>query len=55
MYTNEPPVPEHRYLNVIGGFLEGVVEHENDTPILIFRHFGVDGNLLNEDRLIAQP
>jgi alkaline phosphatase D len=54
-WSNDKRLPEHRYLNVIGGFLEGVVEHENDTPILIFRHFGVDGNLLNEDRLIAQP
>jgi hypothetical protein len=48
-------LPEHRYLNVIGGFLEGTVDRENETPVLTFRHFGVNGNLLNEDRLIAQP
>jgi hypothetical protein len=39
---------------VIGGFMEGVVEREGDKPVLIFRHFGVDGNLLNEDRFTAQ-
>ena len=53
-WPEDKRLPEHRYLNVIGGFLEGVVDRENDIPVLIFRHFGVDGNLLNEDRLVAQ-
>ncbi|MYF15859.1 MAG: alkaline phosphatase [Gemmatimonadetes bacterium] len=53
-WSNDKRLPEHRYLNVIGGFLEGVVDRENNIPVLIFRHFGVDGNLLNEDRLVAQ-
>ncbi len=53
-WPEDKRLPEHRYLNVIGGFLEGVVDRENNVPVLIFRHFGVDGNLLNEDRLVAQ-
>ena len=53
-WSNDKRLPEHRYLNVIGGFLEGVVDREDNIPVLIFRHFGVDGNLLNEDRLVAQ-
>jgi hypothetical protein len=46
-------LPEHRYLNVIGGFMEGIVEREDGRPVLIFCHFGVDGNPLNEDRFTA--
>ena len=53
-WSNDKRLPEHRYLNVIGGFLEGVVDRENNIPVLIFRHFGVDGDLLNEDRFMAQ-
>ena len=44
----------HQYLNVTGGFLSATVERVEDTPTLIFRHHGVDGNVLNEDRLIAE-
>ncbi len=43
--------PEHRYLNVVGGFLAGVVERVNGKPSLTFRHYSVDGVVLNEDRL----
>ncbi|MFT5366027.1 MAG: alkaline phosphatase D [Candidatus Latescibacterota bacterium] len=53
-WPKDKRLPEHRYLNVIGGFMEGVVEREGDKSVLIFRHFGVDGNLLNEDRFTAQ-
>lgn len=49
-WSNDKRLPEHRYLNVIGGFMEGAVEREDDKPVLIFRHFGVDGSLLNEDQ-----
>ena len=41
--------PEHVYLNVIGGFLEGAVERKEGTPTLTFRHYSVDGKVLNED------
>jgi alkaline phosphatase D len=44
----------HQYLNVTGGFLSAIVERVEDTPTLIFRHHDVDGNVLNEDRLVAE-
>ena len=45
--------PEHRYLNVIGGFLTVSAERLEDKPGLTLRHHDVDGNVLNEDILIA--
>ena len=46
--------PEHRYINVVGGFLEGEVQRRNDIPRLTFRHYGVNGNLLDTDSLRAE-
>lgn len=45
---------EHQYLNIVGGFLAGTVDREGDRPVLTFRHYSVDGKVLNEDRLPAQ-
>ena len=45
--------PEHRYLNVVGGFLTVTTERSTGAPALILRHHDVDGNMLNEDRLVA--
>lgn len=42
--------PEHKYLNVIGGFLAVTVDRENEKPVLTARHYTVDGELVNEDR-----
>jgi alkaline phosphatase D len=47
-WKQEDKLPEHIYLNVVGGFLEGAVNRTGGTPKLIFRHFSPDGNLLNE-------
>ena len=41
-------LPEHIYLNVVGGFLEGSVSQINGEPRLIFRHYNPDGDVLNE-------
>lgn len=41
--------PEHRYLNVIGGFLAGEVDRVEGVPRLTFRHYGVNGDVLNEE------
>lgn len=41
-------LPEHIYLNVVGGFLEGEVSQIDGEPKLIFRHYNPDGDLLNE-------
>jgi alkaline phosphatase D len=46
--------PEHEYLNVVGGFLEGEVQRKDGTPTLTFRHYGVDGHALNTDILHAK-
>ncbi len=53
-WSEDQRYPEHRYLNVIGGFLAGIVEHENGVPVLKFRHYSVDGEILNEERINAQ-
>jgi hypothetical protein len=39
---------------VIGGFLAVTVDRQDGTPVLIARHHGVDGKILNEDRVVAQ-
>ncbi len=46
--------PEHRYLNIVGGFLSGTVERIDGKPTLTFRHYSVEGKVLNEDRLVAE-
>lgn len=43
--------PEHRYLNIVGGFLAGTVERVDGKPTLTFRHYSVNGKILNEERL----
>ena len=53
-WSNDKKLPEHRYLNVIGGFLAVIVDRSEGKPTLTFRHYGVDGDILNEDRLEAQ-
>lgn len=47
-WKQENKLPEHIYLNVVGGFLEGSVTRSDGIPKLIFRHFNPDGDLLNE-------
>ena len=46
--------PEHIYLNVVGGFLEGEVTRREGRPVLTFRHRGVSGDILDEDVLWAK-
>jgi alkaline phosphatase D len=53
-WSNDQRLPEHRYLNVIGGFLAVTVERQEDKPTLTFRFYGVDGNVLKEDCPAAQ-
>jgi alkaline phosphatase D len=48
-WKNEYRYPEHKYLNVIGGFLSVTVDRAEGKPTIIFRHHGVDGKILNED------
>ena len=53
-WSNEKRYPEHVYLNVVGGFLAGIVDREGGVPVLHFRHYSVDGEILHEDRFTAQ-
>lgn len=47
-WNQEDFYPEHLYLNVVGGFLEGSVSYVDGIPKLTFRHYNPDGELLNE-------
>jgi len=47
-WKQDNKLPEHIYLNVVGGFLEGAVSQMDGVPTLIFRHYDPDGKLLNE-------
>lgn len=40
--------PEHQFLRVKGGFMSVSVLRENDIPTIIFTHYDVDGNKVNE-------
>ena len=41
--------PEHKFLRVKGGFLAVKVYRENNSPVLKFTHYDVDGNIVNEE------
>jgi len=53
-WSNDQRYPQHKYLNVTGGFLAVTVDRLDDRPTAIFRHHGVNGDMLNEDRLVAE-
>ncbi|MEM7601703.1 MAG: alkaline phosphatase D family protein, partial [Verrucomicrobiota bacterium] len=48
-WSNDKLLPEHRYLNVQGGFLAITVDRQEGTPTLTARHYDVEGKLSNED------
>jgi len=50
-WSDDMYMPEHRYLNVTGGFLAGQIIRMNGGPVLVFNHFDVDGNIHNTDTL----
>jgi len=47
-WSNDQRLPEHLYLNVVGGFLEAEVRRKTGEPQLIIRHYNPDGILLHE-------
>jgi len=53
-WKNENIRPEHKYLNVIGGFLAVTVDREAGVPTAIFRHCGVNGQVYNEEKMVAE-
>ncbi|VGO12259.1 Alkaline phosphatase D [Pontiella desulfatans] len=48
-WKNSNVLPEHRYLNVQGGFMTIGVDRRDGKPVLTARHYDVDGKLCNED------
>ncbi len=48
-WKNDNVLPEHRYLNVQGGFMTLTIERKAGKAVLIARHYDVDGKLCNED------
>ena len=53
-WSNDKRYPEHQYLNVTGGFLAVTADRPQGKPILTFRHYSVEGAILNEDQLAAK-
>lgn len=53
-WSNDMRYPEHQYLNVVGGFLAVIVDRSGGQPTLTFRHYSVDGDVLNEDRFTTK-
>ncbi len=53
-WSDDMRYPEHQYLSVIGGFLGVIVDRSEGEPTVTFRHYSVDGDILNEDRFKAQ-
>jgi alkaline phosphatase D len=48
-WSNDNLLPEHRYLNVQGGFLSLTVDRPAADPVLTARYYSVDGELCHED------
>jgi len=48
-WKQEDERPQHRFLRVKGGFLYGEVNYDQGAPVLIFRHYDVDGNMVHEE------
>lgn len=53
-FSNKQQSNMYQYLKVVGGFLSIKVERINGKPVAIFRHYSVDGAVLNEDIIKAE-
>jgi alkaline phosphatase D len=53
-WSNDMLMPEHKYLNVTGGFLAVKSIRIDNNPHLILSHYSVDGDILNSDTLYIQ-
>ncbi|HEY5624279.1 MAG TPA: alkaline phosphatase D family protein, partial [Gammaproteobacteria bacterium] len=52
--SNDDIRPEHRYLQIIGGFLSVTVDRVGDVPTLTVRNHHVDGELFHEEVLTVE-
>ncbi|MEE9368820.1 MAG: alkaline phosphatase D family protein [Pontiella sp.] len=48
-WKNSMLMPEHKYLNVQGGFMTITVERKDGNPVLTARHYDVNGTVCNTD------
>lgn len=46
-------LPEHRYLNIVGGFLDVEVNPGGGKPGIVFTHYGVNGEKLHTEEFSA--
>jgi len=53
-WSNDMKRPQHRYLNVVGGFLSVTVERIDGRPTIIFLHYSTDGEVLHEEHFSAE-
>ena len=47
-------LPEHQYLNIVGGFLQVALSQDTDKVKLSLTHRGVDGNILFEKQFMQK-
>jgi alkaline phosphatase D len=45
-WNKDDVLPEHQYLNIVGGFLGVEVKRESGEPTIRFTHYSVDGKKL---------
>jgi alkaline phosphatase D len=53
-FSEDDRTPMHRYLKIVGGFLAVTVERVDGRTRAVFRHYGTNGQINNEDVVIAQ-
>lgn len=53
-FSESDRTPMHRYLKIKGGFLAVTIERVDGQPRAVFRHYGTEGQLYNEDVVAAK-
>lgn len=53
-WKSENVLPEHKYLNVTGGFMAVSVERHEGVARMTVRHYSVDGEVLHEDIRVSE-
>ncbi|HEY4063078.1 MAG TPA: alkaline phosphatase D family protein [Puia sp.] len=51
-WPKDDKLPEHHYLNIVGGFLGVDIKQEGDRCRIFFTHYGVDGEKLYSENFI---
>lgn len=53
-WSQKNVLPEHEYLNVVGGYLGVEVKRQSEQPMIRFTHYSVDGKKLFEKNFSVQ-